>query len=182
MPGSADSGSTDEITRGLEVDLLAEVSLQAAADIDDLLRSFGEYRRQAVASGAGMTITLLVDALPLTITAMDADVSADRVVASIKVPLDGLLEGEPGSSIEFFATDPDAFADFTPTLGLPLNRSVIAPGGGSDAVVMVTGLEDMVRVNQAIGMLIEDGYHPEAARAELHRRARRPEATMPPAA
>ena len=64
----------------------------------------------AVPSFLGLSMTLLLDGRPVTLTTIDADLAA-AAGASLLLPLDPLAGAGPGSSVVFYAGRPGAFVD-----------------------------------------------------------------------
>ena len=168
-----------EISAALVADLtsLTDSLDQPDTDLEALLRALADDTRRAVRSYLGLTMTLIVDGYPVTLTAMDEFADPGDIATSALLPLPALCDAEPGSVIVFYAGKAGAFVDFAADLSFAL-------GLGLDVIVLdehltppravsgLTGLVEMSQVNQAIGILIERGHTPEGARTELHRFAR----------
>jgi hypothetical protein len=132
----------------------------------------------AVPSFLGLTMTLLLDDRPVTVTAIAADLAA-AAGASLQLPLGPLAGAAPGSSVVFYAGRPGAFVDLAAD-------TRYAYGLGSDVVLDghltpharavqthpgVYGSDEIRLINQAIGVLIGYGHLPGEAHDELLRRA-----------
>ena len=178
-----------EISAALVADLtsLTDSLDQPDTDLEALLRALAEDTRRAVRSYLGLTMTLIVDGYPVTLTAMDEFADPGEIATSVLLPLPAVCDAEPGSVIVFYAATAGAFVGFAADMGfalglgldaLTLDEHRIPPGEGSSR----TGLVDMSQVNQAIGILIERGHTPERAGTELRRYARLAQITAPAAA
>jgi len=163
------SEQLEALTNALEdpgVDLQAVVAA-LAADVTAAVPSF-----------LGLTMTLLLDGHPVTVTAIDADLAA-AAGASLKLPLDPLAGAAPGSSVVFFAGRPGAFVDLAADTryAYGLDGDVVLDGHltslsrAAEGHPGVNGSDEMSLINQAIGVLIARGYLPEEAHDELLRRA-----------
>jgi hypothetical protein len=162
------------ISAALEADLRLLSALSGQdEDIEDLLRGmFGELT-VAIPSAVGMSLTVHLGGQDVTLTALPGNVG--RIGASILFPL-GPAPVNEGTCMVFYAATPGAFVDLAADLGwatglsqqaILLDQHLLPPDDGS----AVTGLRELSIINQAIGMLIERGETPEAARAELERLA-----------
>jgi hypothetical protein len=149
-----------------------------AIDLQVVIAALTADVTAAVPSFLGLTMTLLLDGRPATVTAIDADLAASAG-ASLQLPLDPLAGAAPGSSVVFYAGRPGAFVDLATdtryAYGLesdvvldahltPLSQAVRAHPG-------VYGSDEMTLINQAVGVLIGQGYFPDEAHDELLRRA-----------
>lgn len=172
------------VSAALAADLaaLADALDEPATDIEVVLRSLSEHAGAAVASYLGLSLSVVVDANPVTMTVLVETVDHDTIASSVLVPLSAA-----GSTIVFYAGQPGAFvdlaADLSWTLGLPLTSIEIdAHLAVPAANAGLTGLADLSVVNQAIGILIGGGLTPAQARAELQRRAQGTAGSMAQAA
>ncbi|MER5865065.1 hypothetical protein [Kitasatospora sp. NPDC002040] len=150
---------------------LGRPDVDLACSVSELTDSM----RRAVPSWLGFTMTLVRDGPPLVLTVLDDGVPAGPVAGSARLPL--ALAGTAGQSgsIVFYAGTPGAFVDFAADLGFALglepaavvlDRHRTPPGRTSDLTGPAAGLD------QAIGVLIDQGRTPEEARAELGDQAR----------
>jgi hypothetical protein len=173
------------VSAALVADLkaLTDVLDEPGIDLEDLLRAVAVDSQRAVDSYLGLTMTLIIDGYPITLTAMDPD----DIATSLRLPLDVLGEADPGSVLVLYAAKPGAFvdlaADLSFALGLSPNMIILdddlAPTSDSAGL---QGLAEMVQVNQAIGILIERGHLPDSARTELRRLAHHAQTTLHAAA
>ncbi len=154
-------------------------------DLESTVRTLGRSARSTVDSFLGVTLTVVVDGYPFTITALDAASEATAIGTSLRVPVPGrggepeltpvapAGTGELGSVVVFYAGAPGAFvdlaADITHAQRLPLDAVVLDADLQSPAPGL--GLDELSTIHQAVGVLIARGHTPEAARVELERRA-----------
>jgi hypothetical protein len=174
-----------EISAALAADLkaLTEVLDIPGVDLAALLESFSTDTGRAIDSYLGLRMTLVIDGLPVTFTLMESTTAA----TSLRVPLNRLGVAEAGSVLMLYASNPGAFVDLAADLSFALglrpdtlilddDLRLAGPARGVD------GLVELAQVNQAIGILIDRGHRPAAARAELRRLADHAETTVHTAA
>jgi hypothetical protein len=144
-------------------------------DIEGLLRAMVADLKAAVPSAIGLSLTVHVSGQDVTLTTLE-DENTRPIGASILVPLGATAAPSEGTCIVLYAAAPGAFVDLAADLGwatgltaemILLDQHLLLPVEGS----AVTGLRELSTINQAIGMLIEQGNSPESARTELERRA-----------
>jgi hypothetical protein len=183
-----------ELTPALTADLAA---LTAALDDPDVdleagVNALGDSVRGTVESLLGVSLTVVVDGYPFTVSTLDGAEGADgapvRVGSSLRMPIpvgDAELVSAavtpwggapPASTLVLYAATPGAFvdlaADLTYALQWPVGVVVLdadlhpAGGGGLGAQ-----LEGLSVIHQAVGVLIGRGDTPEGAWVELVRRA-----------
>jgi hypothetical protein len=165
-----------DIPAALATDLASLTAALATpgTDLEALLAGLSRRIRVAVPSCVGLSMTVVVNGFPLTLATID---EVADVAASMRLPLSALGSADPGSVVTFYSAKPGAFVDLAAdaafTLGERDDRVVLdddihpsaAPSG-------LGGLDALSAVNRAIGYLIGEGWTPEGADAELHRRAR----------
>jgi hypothetical protein len=178
-----------EISAALAADLksLTDALDQPGTDLEALLRGLADDSRRAVHSFLGLTMTLIVEGYPVTLTAMDEFTEDGDIASSMLLPLPALSNAEQGSLIVFYASRAGAFVDFAADLSFALRLELDALALDEHLTLPVgelglAGLADMTDVNQAIGILIARGDTPAGARTELHRRAHLAEITVRDAA
>ena len=119
-------------------------------------------------------MTLRLGGDPITLTAIDGD-RATTVGSSLRLPLDRLAGAGPDSVVVFYAGSPGAFVDMAVDTrrAYDLDGQVVIdghlaiPAAGNG----LGGLDDLTVINRAIGVLIDQGHHPDKAHDELLRRA-----------
>jgi len=145
------------------------------ADLAESLTALARDTRLAVPSFLGLSIAVTVNADPISFTIFDPAEDPASALASIFIPI-GQPDDANRTSVVFYASTPGAFvdlaADVSRALGLPLADCVldahlrpVLPASGA------TDLDNQRLVNQAIGVLIDRGFDPDSASAELHRLA-----------
>jgi hypothetical protein len=174
-----------EISAALAADLkaLTDVLDEPGIDLEALLQALAVGTSAAVDSYLGLMMTLVIDSFPFTLTTM----GPVDVATSLRLPLNVLCDVEPGSVLVLYASRPGAFVDLAADVGFALGLApdVVTLDGDlsptSDAGGL-NGLAEMSQVNQAIGILIEQGHLPDSARDELHHMAARTQTTLHAAA
>lgn len=174
-----------EIAAALAADLkaLTDALDKPGVDLETLLHAFGAATRRNIDSFRGLTMTLIIDDFPITLTTMDPV----DVATSLRLPLNALGDIQTGSVLVLYADKPGAFVDLAADLSfaLGLTPDVITldddlnPASGPAGI---GGLTEMSHINQAIGILIDRGHLPDSAHAELDRLARQAQTTVHAAA
>lgn len=140
------------------------------ADLETQLRAVVQAARLAVASYLGMTLTVVVNEQPVSVTARDEGTT--QIGASLRIPLSVASSPNATSALTLYAATPGALVDLGADLShaLDLPRSAVAfdehlswPADGSG----VNGRDTHSALNQAIGVLIERGSTPSAAGDQL---------------
>ncbi len=174
--------TTVDIPSGLAADLRSlTVALgRPGTDLTELVEGLTLGLRTVVPSYLGMTMAVGVDGSRFTFTAAADRPDGDgRVATSVMVSLTGPSGLEPDTLLVLYASRPGAFvdlaADFSFSLGVSLDAVVldehlVMPTPGSDGSA---SLREISALNQAIGMLIDQGTTPENAHSELTRLAER---------
>jgi hypothetical protein len=164
-----------DLSTALAADLASLSSALQDPDgsLEDRLALFADELRASFGSYLGLTITLAVDGHQISFSLTQRVAEA---MTSLCIPLPEVAGSEPGSCLVLYAATPGAFvdlaADLAWTLGvdpaaLVLDQHLAVPGSSN----VVSGLQEHAVINQAIGVLIEDGHTPESGRTELRRRA-----------
>ena len=159
---------------------LSEELDYAGTDLQALLEVLAKDLSAAVSSALGVTMTLQMDGVPVTLTAIDEDLAL-LTGASLAFPLVLPPGARTGAHVVFYARNPGAFVDLAADVqrlhGLD-GRTVLdghLPSASHPPQRSgITGLTELSDLNQAIGVLITQGHTPAEARAELHRRAAGP--------
>jgi hypothetical protein len=130
--------------------------------------------RRAVRSYVGMTLTIVADGRSFTMTVMNDGGGPQDVVSSAALSLTALDGAEPGSKIVFYAGCAGGLVDFAADLSYALDVPLTAievdghrPPPTADGGL--SGLTELMHLNQAVGILIEKGFTVEEAHAELGR-------------
>ena len=173
-----------------QLDVLTDALENPGTDLHTVLAVLVDDLAAAVPSLLGLHLTILVAGDPVTLTTGSADPLPPA--ASLHVPLDELTTAEEGSTVTFYAGRPGAFVDLAADIrhAYGLDGHVVIDGHLDEPVSVqdskrttgVTGLTEFSVINQAIGVLIEQGQPPDTARDELARRAQRAGTTLSGAA
>lgn len=146
------------------------IDLEAVLDVltDDLIGAVPMY--------LGLTITLHVEDSPVIISTLNAGETPIR--ASLLLSLLPGPDSTSTGSVVFYGGMAGSFADLADDArwifnldGYPVLDSHLAPVGATADPARVHGLSAFSDINQALGVLVEDGMTPEDARTELRRRA-----------
>ena len=161
-----------------------DVDLQAG------VRTLGDSVRETVDSFLGVSLTMVVDGYPFTVTTLDATIAAAGIGTSLRFPVpvrDGapvptvgtpVETGASGSVVVFYARNPGAFVDLAADItyaqrwsmgSVVLDADVQPAGGGGGG--LGAQLERLSVLHQAVGVLLGRGDTLEGARGELERRA-----------
>lgn len=138
--------------------------------------AFAGHLAAAVPSLLGVTITLVLDGGDVALSIHDTDLTSIPN-ACLTVPFNALITNDAmDSTMVFYAGDVDAFADLAVAVPRSVTGGSIPTCGkmaplSSGHALDVTGLAEFSKRNQAIGVLIDQGYLPDEAHLELGRRA-----------
>jgi hypothetical protein len=160
------------IARSLVAQLAALTqALDDDVDLEAQLRVLIADIEAAVASYAGLTMTVVAGGQEISFTARTIGTTGE-ITASLRIPLDGEPTSPTGSRLVLYATTPGAFVDLAADLSytlaleprmLALDADLVAPPPGPAA----TGLADHSMINQALGILIDQGHTLESAHSAL---------------
>jgi hypothetical protein len=158
-----------------QLERLSQALEGSGDDLQSMLSVLIDDLTAAVPSFTGLRITIPTRGEPVTLAAVDPTVSR----ASVLLPLHLLTDLPQGSELVFYAAEPGAFdelaADTRATYGLDgqveLDRHLPAPSAADVPVVTVEGAEQRSTMNQAVGVLLDQGHLPEETSAILAARA-----------
>jgi hypothetical protein len=167
-----------ELSDAVAADLaaLSEAIDEPDADLAILVQQLGASCALAVSSYLGYSITLIVAEVPVSFAVLEEFLDPREVLASVMVPLNALGDHTLGSEIVLYAGTPGAFVDLAADLNYALRAEAVRldqhllppdPGLGG------AGFTRLSRQNQAIGILVDRGYGPDDALAELRQVAER---------
>lgn len=169
-----------EITDALAADLagLGEALHEPGVDVNAALRQLGADVKAAVRSFLGLSITFRIDGESVTLTGREAEAGHAQVLSSLAIPLRSLNPVGSTGQLVLYAARSGAFVDLAADLswatGAGLASFVLDRHRNVDlAAPPLSGLGELSAINQAIGVLLDEGHLPEHARAELDRRAHR---------
>jgi hypothetical protein len=165
------------IARSLVAQLAALTqALDDDVDLEAQLRVLIADIEAAVASYAGLTMTVVAGGQEISFTVRTNMGTSGEITASLRIPLDGEPSSLTGSRLVLYATTPGSFVDLAADLSytlaleprmLALDADLVAPPPGPAA----TGLADHSMINQALGILIDQGHTLESAHSALSRLA-----------
>jgi len=144
-------------------------------ELSALFRVLSSSVRLTVASYCGMSVTVLHEGVPVTLTSPDPlDDGLDDAVTSLAVPLEMITAATTGQ-IVIFASVAGAFvrlaADLADATGTDSSRFALDEHLGRRAQRRATGLAGFSICNQAIGVLVQGGATLEHARIQLRQAA-----------
>jgi hypothetical protein len=163
-----------------QLDVLTEALENPGTDLPTVLAVLVDDLRAAIPSELGLTVTITQAGDTITLTTVEPH-APPATGASLHLPLDEVTAAGPGSTATFYAARPGAFVDLAADIrhAYGLDRQVVIDGHLGDPLpaaaarswTRVTGLAELSVINQAIGVLIELGHHPDTARTVLQHRA-----------
>ena len=172
-----------ELIEGLT--LLSDALDDPVMDLEAILSVLTDDLVSAIPSYLGLIITLHIDGNPVIVSTLDS-ASNGRARASLLLPLMPPGPAAAGGSVAFYSGTPGAFIELADDarwifnlIGPPVLDGHLTVGrNGSDPAGM-HGLTAHTSINQAIGVLIEEGHSPAGARDELARRSASTGRTLP---
>lgn len=154
------------------------LALGEPGDLEATVRALAHHVKTAITSYLGMTVAVIADGYRISFTVREDSGPVPAVAASIRIPFDGGAGPDAGSSLVLYAAAPDAFVDLAADLSyawglrpgmIAIDSHLVAPPAGSD----MSGLSAHRSINQAIGILVDEGHTVASAREELNRLADR---------
>lgn len=172
-----------ELIEGLT--LLSDALDDPGTDLEAILSVLTDDLVSAVPSYLGLIVTLHIDGNPVILSTLDGATSG-QARASLMLSLLPVVPAAPRGSVAFYSGAPGAFVGLAEDArwifnlnGPPIldghltdGRSVAEPAG-------IRGLAAHTDINQAIGVLIEEGHSLAGAREELARRSARSGWSLP---
>lgn len=168
--------------------LLSDALDDPVMDLEAILSVLTDDLTAAIPSYLGLIITLHVDGNPIIVSTLDSATNGD---ARSSLMLSLLPHGpfsSPGS-VAFYSGTAGVFVELADDArwifnlnGPPVLDGHLAVGRNGSEPAGIRGLAAYTNINQAIGVLIEEGHTPEGARAELARRSLRAGRSLPEAA
>jgi hypothetical protein len=159
------------VAQGLAV--LSEGLVDPASDLQAMLGRLTDGLTAAVPSYLGLTFTMQVDDDVVAVTTANAG----RARSSLLLPLSSLVPTLSGSLI-LYAADSGAFIDLADDARWIFNLdnhavldSQLPAQLAGPAAASTHGLAEFSDINQAVGVLLEEGRTPPQAHTELRRRA-----------
>jgi hypothetical protein len=167
-----------EFTAALRMHLaaLAAALEDPSADIEGSLRQLGADVKAAVDSYLGLSIGIHTGLHPVTLTVRDSASTFSEIASSLRIPLPLSATPGDGGDVILYAGRRGAFvdmaADLSWSIGSGLSKLVLDHHLGADLDGGMSGLKALSSINQAIGVLIGQGFTAGDALSELHARAR----------
>ncbi len=165
--------------------LLSDALDDPISDLQAVLSVLTDDLTAAIPSYLGLTVTLHVRDDSVIVSTLDTGDAEVR--ASLLLPLLPLGASACTGSVAFYSGSGGAFIELADDArwifnlaGLPVLDAHLLPAG-VDAVG-IRGLTALSDLNQAVGVLVEDGHTPHDAHTELRRRAHHHGQTIPDAA
>jgi len=165
--------------------LLSDALDDPISDLQAVLSVLTDDLAAAIPSYLGLTVTLHVQDDSVILSTLNP--GHEDVRASLLLPLLPAGPSEGTGSVAFYSGTGGAFIDLAddakwifnlhgpPVLDAHLPAAGSAPGG-------IRGLTALSDLNQAVGVLVEDGHTPHDAHTELRRRAHHAGQSIPDAA
>jgi hypothetical protein len=169
-----------EISAALAGDLTILSQALDGTDISLTLGQFAADAKLAVSSYLGMSASATLDGRRIELVAIERVTARDHVVASLFLPLTSTAPDggrEFLTSLVLYAGNPGAFVDLAADLawvtgrqpdGFVLDQHCAVPEAAEPSSLRAASV-----INQAIGVLVAQGYPPERAHQELHARSAR---------
>jgi hypothetical protein len=156
--------------------LLSDALDDPFTDLEAVLGVLTDDLTEAVPLYLGLTITLHADDCPVVISTLETrDIPIRTSLLLSLLPAHGSTRT---GSVVFYSGAVGSFVDLADDArwifnldGYPVLDSRLAPVGALADPARVHGLSAFNDINQALGVLIEEGRTLEDARTELHRRA-----------
>jgi hypothetical protein len=172
-----------DISSALASDLQSLTGGSGQTDLTALLTQVVADVRRAVRSYVGMTLTIVDNGRSFALTVMNEGTGPQDVVSSAALSLTAVDGAEPGSEIVFYAGSAGGLVDFAADLSYALHVPLTAievdghrPPATTDGGL--SGLTELMHLNQAVGILIEKGFTVDEAHAELVRVAHNAEVSV----
>lgn len=174
---------------------LGVAGVEGDAELGPRLTALVTALRAAVSSYCGLDLTVHDVIHPVSLTSFPPTADGEEIATSLRLALVALSSGfDSQSRVIFYATVPGAFVDLAADLGhalrlptlLPGDRTAHPGGGGNGtaglivldadlpppaSVSRLSGLHEMSTINRAVGMLIDQGHHPDDAHTLLRQHA-----------
>jgi hypothetical protein len=164
----ADHGGDDHPIDGEASD---RRGLDLALSVTDLQASL----HLNVPSLVGLRLVLVSDGVPIVLTVTTPTSPETEAVTSMRLTFGWLTPFDDASMIILSAAAPGAFVDLAADLGYLLGRATVVLDADLEPVAgpapTITGIEDFVAINRAVGVLIGHGWDVEDAQEELARQA-----------
>ncbi len=172
-----------ELIEGLT--LLSDALDDPIVDLEAILSVLTDDLVSAIPDYLGLIITLHIDGNPVIISTLDGARSGEAR-ASLLLSLLPVGPTAASGSVAFFSGAAGAFIGLADDArwifnlkGAPVLDRHLTTGLNGSASAGIQGLLAHTNINQAIGVLIEEGHTPDGARDELTRRSRSSGRSLP---
>jgi len=147
-----------------------------ATEVNDTISTLTRDLKLAVGSYLGLQLTVYSQGHPVTLTVFEPSAEVEDITTTVTVPLGSAAGTEAPSVMTVYAATPGALVDLAADLGyaLKLPDGVVALDRAlrpTTTASGLTGLSELGAINRAIGVLMDQGHHPDHAYHELHRQA-----------
>ena len=153
---------------------LMQLSSYLELDDDALsgpLVSLVEGLQSAVPSYRALHLTIVDIGHPVSLTAFVPPQDVDSITTSLRVGFAALGPGfDGGSSVVFYASTPGAFVDLAADFGYALDTQLLVLDADLPPPTTISGLvglDELTMISRAVGILIDQGQHPNQAHAAL---------------
>jgi hypothetical protein len=172
-----------ELIEGLT--LLSDALDDPVMDLEAILSVLTDDLVSAIPSYLGLIITLHIHGNPIIVSTLDG-ASNGRARASLMLSLAPHGLAAAAGSVAFYSGAAGAFIELADDArwifnltGPPVLDRHLTGGRNESEPAGIRGLTAHTDINQAIGVLIEEGHTPDGARNELARRSARSGRSLP---
>jgi hypothetical protein len=164
--------------------LLGDALDDPFVDLHAVLEALGDDLVAAIPGYLGLTVAVQFGEHPVVINTLDLD-DAHEAAATLMLPLAPVKHAGATGTVVFYSRTAGAFGPMAGdvkwifNLDGPAVLDAHLPAAAPATPVGVRGLTALCAVNQALGVLVADGFTIPAARVELHHRAARAGQTLP---
>lgn len=153
-----------------QLDMLSDVLDDPGTDLHAILSVLTDDATAAVPSFLGLIFAAYLGEDAVTLSTLDSPSAGTSLLLTLAVP-----PGAPACEVVLYAALPGAFRELAAdsrTAALALGRQVILdahlpPPTARLYPASTLGIGDLSQINQAIGVLLDQGHTPAAARALL---------------
>jgi hypothetical protein len=164
-----------ELIEGLT--LLSDALDDPVMDLEAILSVLTDDLVSAVPAFLGLIITLHIDGNPVIVSTLDSARNG-QARASLMLSIKPAGPAAAAGSVAFYSGMPGAFIELADDArwifnlnGPPVLDGHLTLGRNGSEPAGIRGLTAHTNINQAIGVLIEEGHSPAGARDELARRS-----------
>jgi hypothetical protein len=165
--------------------LLSDALDDPVMDLEAILSVLTDDLVSAIPDYLGLIVTQHIDGHPIIVSTLDS-ASSGQARSSLMLSLLPPAPGASAGSVAFFSGSAGVFIELADDArwifnltGPPVLDGHLTMGRSASEVAGIHGLTAHTNINQAIGVLIEEGHTPDGARDELARRSARAGRSMP---